>query len=73
MTSETVLLKAVTLGLLCDSRGMNRVVDYVWLCALLVSQQKMVGVAGYNNCLKDRVKWLINYRSLTVEIVQCDT
>ena len=33
----------------------------------------MVGVAGNNNCLKDRVKWLINCRSLTVEIVQCDT
>ena len=47
---------------------MNRVVDYLWLCVLLVSPQKMVGVAGYNNCLKDRVKWLIKCRSLTVEI-----
>ena len=27
----------------------------------------MVGVADYDNCLKDRVKWLINCKSLTVE------
>ena len=33
----------------------------------------MSGVAGYNNCLKDRVKWLINCLLLTVEVVQCDT
>ena len=33
----------------------------------------MVGVAGHNNCLKDRVKWPLNCLSLTVEIVQCDT
>ena len=33
----------------------------------------MVGVEGYNNCLKDRFKLLINCRSLTVKIVQCDT
>ena len=43
MKPETVLLQAVTLGLLYDSRGMNRVVDYLWLCVLLVSPQKMVG------------------------------
>ena len=33
----------------------------------------MVGVAGYNNCLKDRVKRPLNCLSLTVEIVQGDT
>ena len=37
VTPETVLQGAVTLGLLCDSRGVNSVVDYLWLCVLLVS------------------------------------